>query len=215
MLYDIYLITNSINYKVYVGQAAHYRNSGDRQVKHGYRHRLQEHLHTAESGREDCPKLYNSIKKHGRDKFLSKCIEVCEEEFVDEREMFWIKVFNSVKEGYNAVAGGKGTKPSAVLIGMWKNPEYRKHQSEVHIKTWESTEYRANVSAAIDRRVRENGLPRNIYLVKDKGYEVTIKYKKKAYGKKFTSAKISMEDKLQLAIEWKEMTKQQIMGNNL
>lgn len=219
MLYDIYLITNTINYKVYVGQSAHYRNSGSYQVRHGYLHRLQEHLYTAMSGRNDCPKLYNSIRKYGRDNFLSRCIEVCEEDQVDEREIFWIRVFNSVKEGYNSVAGGRGKKPSEGLIGMWKNPQYREHQSEVHKKTWTTKEYRDNYNAAIDRRVRENELPRNIYLRKSNGqsigYEVTIKNNKKSYTKKFTSSKLSMEQKLALATEWRDQTLNNISGNNL
>lgn len=53
-------------------------------------------------------KLYNSLVKYGYDSHLFEIIEICDYEIIDEREIFWIKLFDSYKNGLNLTEGGKG-----------------------------------------------------------------------------------------------------------
>ena len=91
---DIYIIKNRINHKVYVGQS-------DCAWK-----RWGSHLRDANSK----PKLLidKAIKKYGEENFWYELLEKQIQNY-DEREIFWIKEYNSqVPNGYNITPGGKG-----------------------------------------------------------------------------------------------------------
>ena len=98
-------------------------------------------------------KLYNALLKYGYDGFEKTVLEVCPIEIVDEkaiqkwldeREDFWIKHYNSIESGYNIRgAGSRGKmsvesklKNSLSHIGK-KRPsfseEWRKNMSISHI----------------------------------------------------------------------------------
>lgn len=53
-------------------------------------------------------KLYNSLIKYGYDSHFFEVIEICNNEIIDEREIFWIKSFDSYNNGLNLTKGGKG-----------------------------------------------------------------------------------------------------------
>ncbi len=91
----IYKISHCFNDKVYIGQTresnllSYFNNS---------------HVH----GRNRI-KLYNAIKKYGRDNFKIEPICSClTQEAADEMEIFFIKEYNSIKNGYNIRSGGNG-----------------------------------------------------------------------------------------------------------
>ena len=91
---DIYIIKNKINNKVYIGQA-------DFAWK-----RWGTHLRDAHSK----PKIIidKAIKKYGEENFWYELLEKQISNY-DEREIFWIKTYNSqVPNGYNVAPGGKG-----------------------------------------------------------------------------------------------------------
>jgi len=96
----IYKITNLINNKVYIGKTS-------RTVKE----RFEEHL---QASKKDTRPLYNAMRKYGVENFKVKIIEVCSSnEEANEREMYWIKKYNSFVEfensnGYNCTLGGDG-----------------------------------------------------------------------------------------------------------
>ena len=89
----IYKITNKINNKVYIGQSKLIEK------------RWKEHL--ADYERKDT-KLYFAFRKYGIENFLFEIIEECSIEELNEREIFWIKQYNSYNEGYNMDLGGAG-----------------------------------------------------------------------------------------------------------
>ena len=91
----VYKITNDINNKVYIGQTT-------RTIEE----RFKEHLYEVVRGRHlDWP-LYKAMKKYGVQHFKPEIIEeTCD---LDERERFWIEVYRSFKDGYNATIGGGG-----------------------------------------------------------------------------------------------------------
>jgi hypothetical protein len=66
-------------------------------------------------------KLYNSIKKYGWENHKIEIIEeILNSEHLqnklDEREIYYIKKYNSNKEGLNLTGGGNGGKPSKEVI---------------------------------------------------------------------------------------------------
>lgn len=101
----IYKITNLINGKVYIGQA-----------KNIYK-RWAEHKRARDN---NCPLLYKAIRKYGVDNFSFEIQEVCSQDELDQKEIYWIKYYNSCVFfengwGYNCNEGGaegKGYIPS-------------------------------------------------------------------------------------------------------
>ena len=92
----IYVITNDVNGKQYVGQTA--RSIEDR---------FKEHLKDSQT--HDYP-LYKAMQKYGIEHFSVKQLEECSTEELDDKEIFWIKKLNTYYEGYNATLGGEGTQ---------------------------------------------------------------------------------------------------------
>lgn len=89
----IYIITNSINDKVYVGQT--WNTLARRLAQHRY------------SGKGTCIKLQNAFAKYGKDKFSIQSIVTCDDQMTaDYLEKFWIKTYDSIKLGYNIKEGG-------------------------------------------------------------------------------------------------------------
>lgn len=57
--------------------------------------------------------LYEAMNKYGVDNFLVEQIEECDDMSISEREIYWIKYYNSYigfenSNGYNATTGGDG-----------------------------------------------------------------------------------------------------------
>jgi group I intron endonuclease len=94
----IYGLQNKFNGKWYVGQSVDIEGRW-REYK-SIRCRSQ-------------PKLYNALLKHGYEGFERVLLEECTLEQLPEREEYWVKEKNSVKNGYNCKSGGfKGGKHS-------------------------------------------------------------------------------------------------------
>lgn len=93
----IYKITNTINGKIYIGQTSYSIES--RFIEHC------EDMH-----RRQCEKrpLYAAMQKYGIENFRIEMIEECPQEEVQERERYWISIYDSYHKGYNATKGGDG-----------------------------------------------------------------------------------------------------------
>jgi hypothetical protein len=93
----IYLITNTINGKVYVGK-----------TEDSIEHRFKEHI--CDSRKERCKNrpLYRAMNKYGVENFKVELIE--ETDIPEIREEYWIEYYNSYHNGYNATRGGDGKK---------------------------------------------------------------------------------------------------------
>ena len=86
----IYLITNLINGKQYVGQSI------------GIAHRWVQH----KNSKEDYP-ISKAIRKYGKDNFKFEIIENCLPKDLDKKEKYYIKKYNTViPNGYNITYGG-------------------------------------------------------------------------------------------------------------
>lgn len=87
----IYKITNLINNRIYIGQST---NIQSRWEEHKF---YSSNEHTA---------LQAAFKKYGVSNFSFEVIEECSKEQLDEREIYWIKFYDSYNNGYNLTKGG-------------------------------------------------------------------------------------------------------------
>lgn len=98
MTCGIYKIENLINGLCYIGQSlnieqrweAHKKNITEATICYDY-------------------PLYQSIRKYGLDNFSFEIIEECCKEQLNEKEIYWIKFYNSFNNGYNQTLGGNNS----------------------------------------------------------------------------------------------------------
>lgn len=110
----IYKIENKINGKVYIGQSVDV-----------YR-RLKKHIWEIGSNNNV---LYKAFRKYGIENFTYELIEECDIDKLDEREIYYIKKYNSYIEaensnGYNLNIGGgvnRGWNPSEENRNNFRN----------------------------------------------------------------------------------------------
>lgn len=91
----IYVITNDINNKQYVGKTNFNINK-----------RFQEHINDSKRTRYEKRPLYNAMNKYGIEHFSIKQLEECSAEEASIKEIYWIGKLDTYKNGYNATLGG-------------------------------------------------------------------------------------------------------------
>ena len=94
----IYIIRNTVNNKVYIGQ-----------TKVSVETRWKEHLRHAQYGEQV---INRAMKKYGVDKFYIETLEICDVNIIDEREIYYIDLYDSTNKskGYNVSIGGNTPK---------------------------------------------------------------------------------------------------------
>ncbi|MBQ9391951.1 MAG: GIY-YIG nuclease family protein [Lachnospiraceae bacterium] len=118
MLGHIYKVTNKINNKVYIGQTI--QSVKDR----WYRHCGKSGISEAEMNTH----FKRAILKYGKENFILETIETCDVALLDEKEQYYIKLYDSYNNGYNFTLGGQGwRKPfktseqeNKVIIELYK-----------------------------------------------------------------------------------------------
>lgn len=115
----IYKATNTFNGKVYIGQTSM-----------TLKRRIDAHYQHAKSGSET--NFHRALRKYSPSIFIWETLELCKTaDHMNEREVFYIKEYNSFKTGYNMTEGGDGGltyKKGTPLyerirhkLGKWKN----------------------------------------------------------------------------------------------
>jgi len=122
----IYKAENKVNGKCYIGQTT--RTLEERKNSHLFKYKNS----------DDCPKFYNAIKRHGDSNFIWVVIDKAKDKKeLDQKEIFYIKKYNSVKSGYNLQLGGSNGKHSTESKKKMSerqkgenHPFFGKHHSE-------------------------------------------------------------------------------------
>ena len=88
MPYLVYKITNKINNKIYIGQTT---ETIEKRFKRHCGYQLDDNTY-----------IHRAIKKYGKDNFYIEQIdEANNQQELNEKELYWIKFYQSDKEGYN------------------------------------------------------------------------------------------------------------------
>lgn len=96
----IYIITNSVNDKVYIGQTI--QNPEER---------WKEHCRFGSKAERNML-IKRAIYKYGKEYFRMQILEKCLIEELNDKERYYIEKYNSYKYGYNMTKGGQdGAKP--------------------------------------------------------------------------------------------------------
>lgn len=100
----IYLITNKVNGKVYIGQSVDI----DRRIKEHYRS-SQPEVYALRNERDYKTPIHLAMNKYGIHNFSIKVLEECNKEDLDDKEIYWINVYKSNNKcfGYNLTNGGQ------------------------------------------------------------------------------------------------------------
>lgn len=94
----IYVITNNINNKKYVGK-----------TNFSIEKRFKEHKRDSKKRKLEKRPLYSAMRKYGEENFSIEELEECASEKAEEREIYWINKLNTYgHNGYNATHGGDG-----------------------------------------------------------------------------------------------------------
>jgi hypothetical protein len=99
-------------------------------------------------------------------------LEECDEDQINDREIYWIKIYNSVKDGYNIRPGGGGFTEnqrknlSIANTGQVCSPEQREKISKSWIKrrlvgVSDETKKRMSLSK-LDRKLQLHVVEKNI-----------------------------------------------------
>ena len=110
----VYVITNTINNKVYIGSTIS-----------GFKKRIKEHLYELIKNRHHSDHLQKAYNKYGGDSFEFSVLEICDKEIIIVREQFYLDKYKSYqrKNGYNILEkaynsqGYKHTEETLKLIG--------------------------------------------------------------------------------------------------
>lgn len=103
----IYKITCLSNNKCYIGQSV------------SIKRRITTHKRELRTNTHYNQKLQRAYNKYGQNNFTYEILELCSKEKLNEREQFYIKLFDSYNNGFNADFGGSN-------INGKNNPMYQK-----------------------------------------------------------------------------------------
>lgn len=97
-MFSIYILRNKINNKVYIGQTIR-----------SLQRRLVTHRATAKAKVQT--KISRAIRKYGKENFFIELLDSCEtQKDADELESRYIKMHNSISNGYNISPGGQAIR---------------------------------------------------------------------------------------------------------
>ena len=94
----IYKIENLINGKIYIGQSVN--------IQYRFANHKSESFNEKSNAYDTA--LHRAIRKYGVENFAFDVVEECQQDALQEREIYWIKYYNSFGNGYNMTSGGEG-----------------------------------------------------------------------------------------------------------
>lgn len=175
---SIYIIKNNINNKVYIGQTIN---------KVSYRFRT--HIYYAVRGRDYI--IGKAMRKYGINNFFYEVIEECLIKELNNREIYWIKYYNSTNPrfGYNMSKGGNKVsfrelnEQEVLDLFNMGNPAYIIAKEILHTSV-------SKVSEILKKNHIEYGI--NKQRVKEDKESEVISYYKAGYGCRKIAAMTSL-----------------------
>jgi hypothetical protein len=187
------------NGKIYIGQSVSHILNHKRYRPYGHEGRFRCHISEAFSTKKNQSHyLNNAIRKYGVTDFVVELIECCEIDNADQREIHYIKEFNSLyPNGYNLKNGGNvfthsDESKKRLSIGVSNYYKDKKYERFKDIK---------EIDADIEKYIK----PLNKYN-EQYGWYVYIDKKKADFG----GIHISLEDSRKQAVEFIEELKKQL-----
>lgn len=162
--YVIYCIENKINGKKYIGKATSFKG------------RKAYHMSKLRNGIHDNDYLQKSYNLHGEENFIIYVVEECNMEDLSEREIFYIKEWNTkTPNGYNLTDGGDGSygykhTPENILK-ISKNRDYKSGEEHPFFNKHHTEETKILIS--------EKNKSNPIFGIMRRGKKVTEESKKK------------------------------------
>lgn len=116
-IYRVYNIQNNISY---IGQS-----------KNIYKRFNSHHICDYQNPNNDNynTKFYQALRKYGIDNFEVEILEFCSTEQLDEKEIYYIKKYDSFHHGYNSTEGGQFWSPN---IHSQESEQKRKNTRELN-----------------------------------------------------------------------------------
>lgn len=102
----IYKITNILNGHAYIGQTI--QKPSDRWAAH---------CRKGSSKAEINMVIKKAIQKYGKQNFTFEVLEECDRDNLNEREQYYIALYNTYINGYNSTKGGQNQGSSMKLLG--------------------------------------------------------------------------------------------------
>lgn len=99
----IYLVTNTINKIQYIGQAKNIYVRFNNHHKTDYLNPKNSCYNT---------KFYKALREYGLENFVVSIIELCPVEELDEKEIYYIDLYDTYHHGYNSTPGGQYQSPN-------------------------------------------------------------------------------------------------------
>lgn len=172
----IYKVTNNVNGKIYIGKTKKYYGAKE----HGIKGRLLVHKKCARANkRNDCPVLYNAMRKYGTDNFTIETLLECRLSECNKNEIRLIAEHNCTnkKIGYNIKLGGGGRCDFTIT------DEMRQKQFDAMKKT---VGVEPNIKKVIRKGVHA-------------GYAINIIIKHERFIKYFSKKSKTLEENYELA----------------
>ena len=113
----IYIITNKINNHFYIGLS--------KDIELRWKHHINESQN--KNSKEYEKTLYRAFRKYGIENFRFEILELCSEESLREREIFWINKMDAINKGYNET---NNWQPEIAAIGE-NHPKHKLTKEDV------------------------------------------------------------------------------------
>lgn len=132
----VYIVTNQINGKQYVGQTLE-----------GLHSRWMKHKYCARTNKHPTNHFMNAIRKHGEDNFIIEPIKIVSLDSLDSIEEQYIAELDTYNNGYNSTLGGQSGR------GRIMSDEQKKAIGNRHRGKTISKEHRESMSKKMKGRV--------------------------------------------------------------
>jgi group I intron endonuclease len=180
----------SPNNKIYIGQSIKIEQ---RWIDHKRRAKKNSTRHSF--------KLYNSIRKYGWENFKKEIVEVCDPDELNDREIYYINLYDSINFGLNGRGGGNNWKMTSDTKNKLRIANLGKYNGDQNIEFYiDNVKYKSIGDASkalqippktIHNRLNSNNIKYSNYIYIDNIKNVE---RKKSLSGKHNEKKIMIDN---------------------